>query len=54
MAEHVAAELEAQLETATGTDYADHLRTYEGFLHLAKYGTVAVVIVLLLMAFFLL
>jgi len=54
MAEHVTAELEAQLETATGTDYADHLRTYEGFIHLAKYGAGFVAIVLILMAFFLL
>ncbi|MCB1496097.1 MAG: aa3-type cytochrome c oxidase subunit IV [Bauldia sp.] len=50
MAQHVTAEL----ETATGTEYADHLRTYEGFIHLAKYGTIAVVIILILMAFFLL
>ena len=43
-----------ELEAATGTEYADHLRTYEGFIHLAKYGTIAVVIILILMAFFLL
>ncbi|MEP0320741.1 aa3-type cytochrome c oxidase subunit IV [Bauldia litoralis] len=50
MAEHGAAEI----GTATGTDYADHLRTYEGFVQLSKWGSIFVVIVLILMAFFLL
>ncbi|KAB2873586.1 MAG: aa3-type cytochrome c oxidase subunit IV [Bauldia sp.] len=50
MAEHGAVEI----GTATGVNYADHRRTYEGFINLAKYGTLAVVILLVLMAFFLL
>jgi hypothetical protein len=50
MAEHGAVEI----GTATGVNYADHLRTYEGFISLAKYGTLAVIIILVLMAFFLL
>jgi hypothetical protein len=50
MAEHGAAEI----GTATGTDYADHVRTYESFVHLAKYGAAGVAIILILMAFFLL
>ena len=49
MAEHGAVEI----STATTVSYADHLRTYEGFLTLTKYGTITVVIVLILMAFFL-
>ena len=44
MAEHGAAEI----GTATGTDYADHLRTYEGFVPLSKWGSIFVVIVLIL------
>lgn len=35
-------------------DYREHDRTYEGFIRLSKYGTVAVVAVLVLMAIFLL
>nr|WP_102959218.1 aa3-type cytochrome c oxidase subunit IV [Mangrovicella endophytica] len=35
-------------------DYPEHERTYSGFLALFKWGTVAVVILLILMAFFLL
>ena len=50
MAEHGAVEI----GTATGVNYADHLRTYEGFIGLAKYGTLAIIILLVLMAFFLL
>ena len=34
-------------------DYAEHERTYRGFIALSKYGTAAVVILLILMAIFL-
>ena len=40
--------------TATGMDYADHVRTYEAFIHLASYALTGIVILLILMAFFLL
>ena len=50
MADHGAVEI----GTATGTDYADHLRTYEMFIGLTKWGTISVIILLVLMAFFLL
>ena len=43
-----------ELGTATGTDYQDHARTYDGFIALSKWGTGAIVIVLILMAIFLL
>ena len=43
-----------ELGVATGTDYADHLHTYESFLKLVKYVAAGIVVVLLLMAFFLL
>lgn len=39
--------------TADGNDYPAHEQTYEGFLAMMKYGTIAVVIILALMAFFL-
>ncbi len=43
------------VELGAGTvDYADHQRTYLGVLKLLKYCTAAIVVVLLLMAFFLL
>lgn len=35
-------------------DYAEHERTYEFFTALTKYGTIAVVVILILMAIFLL
>lgn len=35
-------------------DYAEHERTYELFIGLAKWGSIAVIVVLVLMAFFLL
>ena len=35
-------------------DYAEHERTYRFFLGLAKWGSITVVIILILMAFFLL
>ena len=50
MAEQAAVEI----GTATGTDYADHVRTYDGFIALAKYGAGFVIVVLILMALFLL
>jgi hypothetical protein len=50
MAEHGAVEI----GTATGVDYGDHLRTYRGFLKLTRNIVLAIVILLILMAFFLL
>ena len=49
MAEHGALEL----GTATGTDHADHKRTYDGFLRILRFCMAAVFVVLALMAFFL-
>lgn len=40
--------------TADGNDYAAHEQTYLGFLMLVKYGSLAVIAVLVLMAIFLL
>jgi len=39
--------------TADGNDYAAHERTYLGFIALLKYSTIALVILLILMAIFL-
>jgi hypothetical protein len=49
MAEHN----EVAYTTADGNDYLAHEQTYEGFIKLVKYGTLTVVIILALMAFFL-
>jgi hypothetical protein len=49
MAEHN----EVAYTTADGNDYQAHEQTYEGFIMLVKYGTAAVAIILMLMAFFL-
>jgi hypothetical protein len=49
MAEHN----EVAYTTADGNDYEAHEQTYEGFIMLVKYGTLTVVIILGLMAFFL-
>jgi len=49
MAEHS----EVAYTTADGNDYIAHEQTYEGFIKLVKYGTAAVVIILVLMAIFL-
>jgi hypothetical protein len=49
MAEHS----EVAYTTADGNDYAAHEQTYEGFIMLVKYGTIAVAIILILMAYFL-
>ena len=38
---------------SAGDDYSAHRDTYEAFVGLTKYGTIALVILLLLMAFFL-
>ena len=44
---------EVAYTTADGNDYEAHEQTYEGFIMLVKYGTVAVAGVLILMAIFL-
>ena len=49
MAEHN----EVAYTTADGNDYKAHEETYEGFIMLVKYGTAAVVIILIMMAIFL-
>ncbi|GAB1583109.1 aa3-type cytochrome c oxidase subunit IV [Phyllobacterium phragmitis] len=41
----------APAELGAPMDYAEHEKTYEGFLAVAKWGTVAVVAVLIAMAF---
>jgi hypothetical protein len=43
-----------ELGVATGTNYADHLHTYQSFLKLVKYVAAAIVVMLVMMAFFLL
>ena len=49
MAEHN----EVAYTTADGNDYVAHEQTYEGFIKLVKYGTLSVVAIVALMAFFL-
>ncbi len=49
MAQHT----EVAYTTADGNDYPAHEQTYEGFIRLVKYGTGAVVLILVLMAIFL-
>jgi Bacterial aa3 type cytochrome c oxidase subunit IV len=44
---------EVAYTTADGNDYPAHEQTYEGFIRLVKFGTIAVAIILILMAFFL-
>ena len=44
---------EVAYTTADGNDYPAHEATYEGFIKLVKYGTAAVAIILILMAYFL-
>ena len=44
---------EVSYTTADGMDYPAHEATYEGFIKLVKFGTIAVVIILALMAYFL-
>lgn len=50
MAEHGTVEY----ASAPGNDYTAHASTYRGFTFFVKYGTTAVVIVVVLMAIFLL
>lgn len=45
---------EVAYSTADGNDYPAHEQTYEGFIMLVKYGTIAVAAILILMAYFLL
>jgi hypothetical protein len=49
MAEHS----EVAYTTADGNDYQAHEQTYEGFIMLVKYGTVAVIFIVAMMAIFL-
>lgn len=49
MAEHG----NVEYATATGNDYAEHEATYKMFLALTKWGTISVIIILALMAYFL-
>jgi hypothetical protein len=44
---------EVQYSTAEGNDMPAHEAMYETFLAMAKWGTIAVVILLILMAYFL-
>lgn len=39
------------VETGAAMDYAEHERTYNGFLALAKYGTLFCVVLMIAMAF---
>lgn len=48
MADHAAG---GAVELGGKMDYAEHERTYAGFLALAKYGTLALVALMLAMAF---
>ena len=48
MAEHPPS---GPLEMGAGMDYAEHEKTYGGFLALAKYGTLHVAALLIAMAF---
>ena len=44
---------EVAYSTADGNDYAEHEATYNFFIGLVKYGTAAVVLIVVLMAIFL-
>jgi tetrahydromethanopterin S-methyltransferase subunit B len=44
---------EVSYTTADGMDYPAHEQTYEGFLAMTKYGTLAVIAIVALMAIFL-
>jgi hypothetical protein len=44
---------EVAYTTADGNDYIAHEQTYEGFIKLVKYGTIAVIAIVGLMAIFL-
>jgi hypothetical protein len=49
MAEHN----EVAYTTAEGNDYPAHEQTYEGFIMLVKYGSLAVIFILVMMFIFL-
>lgn len=49
MAEHN----EVAYTTAEGNDYPAHEQTYEGFIMLVKYGSLAVIFILVMMYIFL-
>jgi len=44
---------EVAYTTADGNDYKEHEQTYLTFLNLMKWGTITVVVILILMAYFL-
>jgi hypothetical protein len=44
---------EIAYSTADGNDYPAHEATYEGFIKLVKFGSIGVVIIVVLMAIFL-
>jgi len=44
---------EVEYTTATGNDYTEHEGTYKFFVALVKWGTLSVVVLLILMAYFL-
>ena len=44
---------EVAYTTADGNDFVAHEQTYEGFIKLVKYGSAAVIVILVLMAIFL-
>jgi hypothetical protein len=46
MAEHGAFEV----DTATGVDYEEHQQTYRGFLRGLRYGVIAIVLLLIFLA----
>jgi hypothetical protein len=52
MADHGGGAVE--FDTSGGDDYAAHAKAYGGFINFAKYGSLAIIILLILMAFFLL
>jgi hypothetical protein len=41
-------------KTENAMDYPEHESTYELFIAMSKYGSIAVIVILVLMAFFLL
>jgi hypothetical protein len=44
---------EVAYTTADGNDYVAHEQTYLGFLMLVKWGTISIIVILVLMAIFL-
>ena len=51
MAEHGGT---VEFSNPTGDDYPAHLGTYQAFVGMTKYGAIALVVLIVLMAFFLL